>query len=99
MTNPTRGSINVTIVASEPPFTAGDGVLFGLQAGSVVKESAPACDTTEFPITLDVVWTRSPDVDFSGEYVHGRRGDRFIYLAWGIADRPEPFVVFAAFGT
>lgn len=95
MTNPTRCSINVTIVASEPPFAAGDGVLFGLQAGRVVEDPVPACDTTEFHTTIDVAGTADSDVDFSGAYVHGRRGDRFMYLSWGIADQTEPFVMFA----
>lgn len=95
MTNPTRSPISITIVASEPPFAAGDGVLFGLQSGSVVEDAVPACDTTEFQATIDVTQTGNSDVDFSGVHVHGRRGDRFIYLSWGIADQTEPFVMFA----
>lgn len=95
MTNPARVSISVTIVATNPPFTAGDGVLFGLQSGRIVETPVPACDTTEFPITIDVAQTGNSDVDFSSEHVHGRRGDRFIYISWGIADQTEPFVMFA----
>lgn len=34
-------------------------------------------------------------VDFRGDHVHGRRGDRFLYLAWGLPDPTEPFVMFA----
>jgi len=89
------GSVVKDCTSAEPPFTAGDGVLFGLQSGRAVEDPLPACDTTEFHTTIDVVRTGNSDVDFAGDHVHGRRGDRFIYLAWGIPDQTEPFVMFA----
>ena len=95
MTTPQRSPVNVTIVAIDPPFAAGDGVLFGLQSRHVVDDPLPASTTTEFHTTIDVVRTANSGVDFVGEHVHGRRGDRFIYLAWGIPDPTEPFVMFA----
>ncbi|WP_051062870.1 DUF5990 family protein [Ilumatobacter nonamiensis] len=95
MTDESRHSVRLTIVATDPPGTAGDGILFGLQRGRAVEDPVPACDTTEFRTAIDVVRTGNSDVDFQGDHVHGRRGDRFIYLAWGIPDQTEPFVMFA----
>ena len=95
MTSAGRNPLSVTIVATDPPFAAGDRVLFGLQSGREVDDPRPACITTEFHTTINVIRTANSGVDFAGEHVHGRRGDRFIYLAWGIPDPTEPFVMFA----
>jgi hypothetical protein len=37
--------------------------------------------------SFDVVAKGSgDDIDFGGPFVHGRRGDRFIYLSWGVVE-------------
>ena len=95
MTTPERSPLSVTIVAVDPPFAVSNGVLFGLQSRRGVDDPRPACVTTEFNTTIDVIRTATSGVDFAGEHVHGRRGDRFIYLAWGMPDLTEPFVMFA----
>ncbi len=95
MTTPERSLLRITIVAVDPPFTAEDGVLFGLQSRHDVDDPRPASITTEFHVAINVVRTANSGVDFAGEHVHGRRGDRFIYLAWGLPDPTEPFVTFA----
>lgn len=90
-----RRPITLAIVAADPPFTRGDGVLFGLQSGTEVENPVPACATAQFQTVIDVVGTGNPELDFTGGHVHGRRGDRFIYLVWGFASPTEPFVMFA----
>ena len=95
MTGPTCSTLSVTIVAIDPPFTVEDGVLFGLQSRRDADDPVPACSTTEFQTTIDVVRTDHSEVDFAGKHVHGRRGDRFIYISWGVPDQTEPFVMFA----
>ncbi len=95
MTTPERRPLNVTIVAIDPPFAVTDGVLFGVQSRHHVDDPRPACVTTEFHTAIDVAPTVNSGVDFAGEHVHGRRGDRFIYLAWGMPDPTEPLVMFA----
>lgn len=95
MTTPERNPLDVTIVAIDPPFAVSDGVLFGVQSRRDVDDARPASITTEFHIAIDVVRTADSGVDFAGEHVHGRRGDRFIYLAWGLPDHTESFVMFA----
>ena len=87
--------LSVTIVAIDPPFAVDDGVLFGLQSRQDVDDPRPASSTTEFHTTINIIRTANPHDDFAGEHVHGRRGDRFVYLAWGIPDPTEPFVMFA----
>ena len=102
MTTLERTSVTVKIVAVDPPFSPGDGVLFGLQSRREVDDPLPASTTTEFETTIDIMRsaesradTPGAAADFAGEHVHGRRGDRFIYLSWGLADSAEPFVMFA----
>lgn len=29
--------------------------------------------------------------DFRGPYVQGRRGERFVYISWGLGDEPDEF--------
>jgi hypothetical protein len=37
--------------------------------------------------SFEVVAKRlADDIDFGGPFVHGRRGDRFLYLSWGVVD-------------
>ena len=95
MTTPERIPLIVTIVAIDPPIAAGDGVLFGLQSRHDVDDPQPASTTTEFHTTINIIRTANSQDDFAGDHVHGRRDDRFIYLAWGIPDPTEPFVMFA----
>lgn len=89
-----RNTLSMTIVAIDPPFDSRDGVLFGLQMGREFVDPVPASKTTEFDSMIELRPGGS-DVDFAGDHVHGRRGDRFLYLAWGVPDQPEPFVMFA----
>ena len=94
MTIPTSAPMAMTIVATDPPFNAGHGVLFGLQAKREVDDPVPASRTTEFNIDIEVR-TGDSGIDFAGDHVHGRRGDRFVYLSWGLPDPTQPFVMFA----
>lgn len=43
-------------------------------------------DVAEFRFDVDVLPGDEGGWDFRGPYVHGKRGERFVYLAWG--DRP-----------
>ena len=94
MTDPTRSSVTVTIAAINPPFDADHGVLFGLQSAHRVDDPVPASESTDFVTEIEIR-TGDSGVDFAGDHVHGRRGDRFVYLSWGVPDRTEPFVMFA----
>jgi hypothetical protein len=38
--------------------------------------------------------TTNGDVDFRGKFVHGPRGDRFLYLNWGTLDAQGKFELF-----
>jgi hypothetical protein len=94
MTEPTKRSRDLTVVALDPPFKVGDGVLFGLQSKGEVDDPVPAVETTDFDTVIEIR-TDGSGVDFFGAHVHGRRGDRFLYLSWGLPDQTEPFVMFA----
>ena len=37
---------------------------------------------------------KNGEVDFRGPYVHGRRGDWFLYLSWGTVDDVGAFAMF-----
>ncbi|MEL7156812.1 MAG: DUF5990 family protein [Actinomycetota bacterium] len=85
----------VRLVAVDPPFEAGQGVLFGPQCRRDVEDFTEASATTAFEIAIELVAGPDGAVDFKGPYVHGRKGDRFLYLSWGLPDGTAPFVMFA----
>ncbi len=93
MTKQTGTPVTITIEAIDPPFGADSGVLFGLQSRHGVDAPVPASKSTDFVAAVEL---RSTDagIDFAGDHVHGRRGDRFMYLSWGLPDQAEPFVMF-----
>jgi hypothetical protein len=53
-------------------------------------------DATEARWEVDVTVVEQPDgsFDFRGPAVHGRRGDRFLYLTWGNVDDDGEFHMF-----
>lgn len=70
-------------------FCDRDGVVFdavhvGLQVGrepfDLVSGDAVS---TRWQLDVDVVRDLDGDFDFRGPAVHGRRGERFLYLTWG----------------
>lgn len=71
------------------------GIHLGVQRGTDVVGLVDG-DTGEavFDIDLDVVTRDEGDLDFRGVYVHGRRGERFIYLTWGEVDEAGTFAMF-----
>lgn len=87
-------TVAVTLVAADPPISAGHRVLFGLQTKREVDDPVPADATTEFHTEIEVR-TTDDGIDFAGTHVNGRRGDRFIYLAWGVPDQTLTFVMLA----
>lgn len=94
MTKPIGTPVTVTIVAVDPPFDREHGVLFGLQSKRGVDDPVQASTSAEFRVEVEVR-TGDDGFDFAGDHAHGRRGDRFIYLSWGVPDQTEPFVMFA----
>ncbi len=84
----------ITIVATDPPFGSGAGVLFGLQDKREVEEPVPADGTTEFHTDVEVR-SIAEGADFAGPHVNGQKGDRFIYLSWGLPGPTGEFVMFA----
>lgn len=62
-------------------------VHLGVQKGKEVVDLVPAdAPSAAFDLTIertgDGEGSGSRDVDFRGPYVHGKRGDRFLYLSW-----------------
>ena len=94
MTEPISTPVTIVISAIDPPFEREHGVLFGLQSKHGVDDPLPASESAEFRVQIEVR-SSSEGLDFVGDHVHGRRGDRFIYLSWGVADATDPFVMFA----
>jgi hypothetical protein len=71
------------------------GIHVGVQresevVGLVIGDAADAV----FDIELDVVVGADGRPDFRGPYVHGRRGERFVYLSWGEVDEARNFAMF-----
>ena len=58
----------------------------GLQRGKDVVDLYPGdapLAAWSFPVNLK---HHDGGLDFGGPFVHGRRGDRFVYLSWGVVD-------------
>jgi hypothetical protein len=72
------------------------GIHVGVQRGADVVGlvTGDAADAV-FEIELDIIsGADDDDVDFRGPYVNGRRGERFVYLAWGEVDDDGIFTMF-----
>jgi len=71
------------------PSDAGEGyrnVHVGVQRGQEVVDLVPGdapSASWSFQVTVKHL---DEGPDFGGPFVHGRRGDRFVYLSWGVAD-------------
>jgi hypothetical protein len=56
----------------------------GLQSGSdEIVRGTETLDGVHFDIVVGVKTGRDGAPDFTGPFVHGRPGERFLYLSWG----------------
>lgn len=67
----------------------------GVQRRQEVVDLVPG-DAGEATWSFDVTTKVDADgqLDFGGPYVHGKRGDRFLYLSWGTVDAEGTFTMF-----
>ncbi len=67
-----------------------NGVHVGVQHRRDVVDLVPGdAPRAEFDLDVDV-----RDGDFRGPFVHGRRGERFLYLSWGTVGADGTFTMF-----
>ena len=91
-------AVPVRIVGRRLPgssWSGRHGIHVGVQRGSEVVGlvTGDAADAV-FDIDLEVVADNDGVPDFRGPYVHGRRGERFLYLSWGEVDDDGAFAMF-----
>jgi hypothetical protein len=66
----------------------------GVQRRKDVVDLVPAdVPDAEWNLTVDTV-TKDGALDQRGPFVHGKRGDRFLYLSWGTVDDADHFEMF-----
>lgn len=96
--------MELRIVGSELPGTTCDdgrddtpryenvhvGVQRKQEVVSLVRGDA---DSATWDVELDVVPVDG-GLDYRGPFVQGRKGDRFLYLSWGMVDDDCPFTMF-----
>jgi hypothetical protein len=83
------------IVVEGTDLPGGDDVLVGVQVGKDVVDIVPATvPSVRWTVKVDVVPTASGELDVRGRAVHGRRGDRFLYLSWGTRSGADGFTMF-----
>jgi Family of unknown function (DUF5990) len=71
-----------------------ENVHVGVQQRKDVVDLVPADATTaEWNLRIETV-TKDGALDFRGPFVHGKRGDRFLYLSWGTVDHNGGFEMF-----
>jgi hypothetical protein len=67
----------------------------GVQRGREVVNLIPGdADGAMFEFPVQVVRTESGELDYRGPFVHGRRGERFLYLSWGEVAADGTFTMF-----
>jgi hypothetical protein len=91
-------AVPVRIVGRRLPgssWSGRSGIHVGVQRGSEVVGlvTGDAADAV-FDIDLEVIADSDGAPDFRGPYVHGRRGERFVYLSWGEVDDAGTFAMF-----
>jgi hypothetical protein len=70
-------------------------VFVGMQVGKEVVDIVPATRTVaRWTVDVEVVTTPDGGLDVRGPAVHGRRGDRFLYLSWGTRTDADGFAMF-----
>lgn len=67
------------------------GVQRGKEVVGIIRGDAA---TAIFAFTIDAVTDDAGDLDFRGPFVHGKRGERFLYLSWGDVKPDGSFVMF-----
>lgn len=80
---------------SDADGTGKDNVHVGVQRGREVIDLV-AGDAAEavFELQVTVAAARAGGTDFRGPYVHGKPGERFLYLSWGLIDDRGRFEMF-----
>lgn len=69
-----------------------DGLHLGIQRKREVVSVVPrSTASATFTLDVDVVSPGDGVLDFRGPFVHGKRGDRFLYLSWGEVARDGSF--------
>jgi hypothetical protein len=67
----------------------------GLQSGSdEIVRGTETSDAVHFDIVVGVKTGRDGAPDFTGPLVHGRPGERFLYLSWGTVTPETPHETF-----
>ena len=80
-------TLTIRIVGHQLPgrqVAGWDNVHLGVQRGADVVDLLPG-DVPEavFQVTIDIVTDAQGQIDFRGPFVHGTKGERFLYLSWG----------------
>jgi hypothetical protein len=67
------------------------GVQIRTEPEHLVRGDAP---DARWELEIDTAIDSDGQLDFRGPAVHGKRGDRFIYLTWGNVDDADAFQMF-----
>ncbi len=99
MARPKPLPVAVRVRATDPPPNPpGDvDLAWGIQRGKEVEQLTVSGSTgasIEFQMEIGLV-SVDGDIDFRGPYVHGRKGDRFLYVVWGALKPTDEFERFA----
>lgn len=79
-------TIELRLVSNQEIPLRSDAARVGVQKGKIVEQDVPA-DSPELAFTVSFELRGDPNSDsvpdFAGPFVHGPRGERFLYLSWG----------------
>jgi Family of unknown function (DUF5990) len=102
---PQAKSVNIRIVGHKLPgleFNKDQGaqvdrkpVYLGIQKKDQVVDLVPGnAPNAEFNFSIDTISKPSEGLDLRGPFVHGKKGDRFLYLSWGELSEDGNFTMF-----
>ncbi len=87
--------MRVRIEGTELPGPRFANVYVGVQRGKDVIDLVPAdAKAAQWSFEVRTRPVEDGSLDVGGPFVHGRRGDRFLYLSWGTVDEAGGFTMF-----
>ena len=96
ISNLDKSELKVRIIGNQLPglrFTEREPVYVGIQNKTEVVDPVPG-DSKEVVFEFKIEVVNSKDPDYRGPFIHGKKGERFLYLSWGEVRGKSGFEMF-----
>lgn len=90
-----RNLPGISFTESQGALVHREPVYLGIQRKNEVIDLVPGnARRAVFSFQVDVISNSTARLDFRGPFVHGKKGDRFLYLSWGDLRKDGSFSMF-----